>query len=276
MKMPYIDEYILKFKELCCKSDYMTGNAKVTYMFLRGLPKSLLEDVLKAPQAVDYPATKERAIQATRTQQLLQNILRQHPQPNQTGQTYRPPFTPQSGFRGGAFRNFQHSNNYQHGGFQTNYRSTSYIGNNYQGNQNRNNLARPNNPQYNSTNAPRSMNNVPIPMDLDRTWFNRNRGGNQNPRGQVANAGPNGQIRHTPNPSASAPCFKCGATDHWANKCLNKGGQFNLIDLDLDGSEEGTQMMINNIKERINAMTPDEKGVLANSMKASEQDFLTV
>jgi len=72
----------------------MTGNAKVTYMFLRGLPKSLLEDVLKAFQAVDYPATKERAIQATRTQQLLQNILRQHPQPNQTGQTYRPPFTP--------------------------------------------------------------------------------------------------------------------------------------------------------------------------------------
>jgi len=120
------------------------------------------------------------------------------------------------------------------------------------------------------------MNNVPIPMDLDRTWFNRNRGGNQNPRGQVANAGPNGQIRHTPNPSTSMPCFKCGATDHWANKCPNKGGQFNLIDLDLDGLEEGTQMTIDDIKERINAMTPDEKGALANSMKASEQDFLTV
>jgi len=57
-------------------------------MFLRGLPKALLEDVLKAPQAEDYPATKERAIQATRTQQLLQNILRQRPQSNQTGQTY--------------------------------------------------------------------------------------------------------------------------------------------------------------------------------------------
>jgi len=71
MKMPYIDEYISKFKELCHKSAYMTGNVEVTYMFLRGLPKSLLEDVLKAPQAVDYPATKERAIQATRTQQLL-------------------------------------------------------------------------------------------------------------------------------------------------------------------------------------------------------------
>jgi len=59
MKMPYIDEYISKFEELCRKLNYMMGNAEVTYMFLRGLPKSLLEDVLKAPQAVDYPATKE-------------------------------------------------------------------------------------------------------------------------------------------------------------------------------------------------------------------------
>jgi len=79
MKIPYIDEYISKFEELCHKSNYMTGNMEVTYMFLRGLPKSLLKDILKAPQAVDYPATKERAIQATRTQQLLQNILRQRP-----------------------------------------------------------------------------------------------------------------------------------------------------------------------------------------------------
>src|SRR6266850_2974312 len=85
IKMPYINEYISKFKELCCKSAHMMGNAEVTYMFLRGLPKSLLEDILKAPQAADYPATKEWAIQATRTQQLLQNILRQHPQSYPTG-----------------------------------------------------------------------------------------------------------------------------------------------------------------------------------------------
>jgi len=113
MKIPYIDEYISKFKELCQKSGYLTGNAEVTYMFLRGLSKSLLEDVLKAPQVVDYLAIKERAIQATRTQQLLQNILCQCPQPNQMGQPYRPPFVPCSGFRGGAFGNFQHSNNQQ-------------------------------------------------------------------------------------------------------------------------------------------------------------------
>src|SRR6266850_749214 len=112
----------------------MTGNAEVTYMFLRGLPKSLLEDILKAPQAVDYPATKEHAIQATRTQQLLQNILRQRPQGNQMGQTYRPPFIPQSGFQGGVFGNFQCFNNQLCGGFQPNYHPNNYgSNNNYQG-----------------------------------------------------------------------------------------------------------------------------------------------
>jgi len=279
MKIPYIDEYISKFEDLCRKSNYMMGNSEVTYMFLKGLPKSLLEDVLKAPQAVDYPALKERTIQATRTQQLLQNILRQRPQANQTGQVYRPPFIPHSGFRGGAFGNFQRNNNFQRGGFQTNYRPLAYNANNNRPAQFA--QGRPNNPpSYNSTNAPRSMNNVPVPMDLDRTRFNRNRGGNSNFRGsfcgQAANAGPSGQIRRTPNPSTSAPCFKCGGTDHWANKCPSKGGQFNLIDLDLEGSEAETMMSIDDIKERINAMTPDEKGALANSMEASEQDFLTV
>jgi len=275
MKVPYIDEYISKFEDLCRKSNYMTGNSEVTYMFLKGLPKSLLEDVLKAPQAVDYPALKERAIQATRTQQLLQNILRQRPQANQTGQSYRPPFIPRSGFRGGAFGNFQRNNNFQRGGFQTNYRPLAYNANNNRPAQF--GQGQPNNPpSYNSTNALRSMNNVPVPMDLDRARFNRNRGGNSSFRGRAANAGSGGQLRRTPNPSTSAPCFKCGGTDHWANKCPNKGGQFNLIDLDLEGSETDTLMSIDDIKERINAMSPDEKGALANSMEASEQDFLTV
>jgi len=113
-------------------------------------------------------------------------------------------------------------------------------------------------------------------MDLDRTKFNRNRGGTTSFRGRAANAGSNGQVRHLLNPSASAPCFKCGGTDHWANKCPLKAGQFNLIDLDNEGSKTDTMMSIDDLKERINALSADEKGALANSMEASEQDFLTV
>jgi len=120
------------------------------------------------------------------------------------------------------------------------------------------------------------MNNVPVPMDLDRTRFNRNRGGTTSFRGRTANAGSGSQVQRLPNPSTSAPCFKCGGTDHWANKCLLKAGQFNLIDLDQEGSETDTMMSIDDLKERINALSSDKKGALANSMEASEQDFLTV
>jgi len=134
------------------------------------------------------------------------------------------------------------------------------------------------NNRFNSTNASRSMNNVPVPMDIDRTRFNQNRPTNQgyqNTGGRVANAGPIGQNRRTPNPSVNAPCFKCGAMDHWANKCPNRRGQFNLINFNPNSPEE-PQMSIDEIKERINAMTLDEKGALANSIENQEQDFLTV
>src|SRR6267142_1138206 len=99
------------------------------------------------------------------------------------GPTYRPPFIPRGGFRGGAFGNFQCNNNFQRGRFQTNYRPLGYMGNNNRPVQS--NQGCPNNPQYNSTNAPRSMNNIPVPMDLDRTRFNRNRGGNPSFRGRA-------------------------------------------------------------------------------------------
>ena len=49
MKAPEIDEYISKFEELCNKPGYTMGNTEVTYLFLKGLPKPILEDVVKGP-----------------------------------------------------------------------------------------------------------------------------------------------------------------------------------------------------------------------------------
>jgi hypothetical protein len=67
MKAPEIDEYILKFEELCNKAGYMMDNTEVTYLFLKGLPKPILEDVIKGPQVGSYKDLKDRAIQVTRS-----------------------------------------------------------------------------------------------------------------------------------------------------------------------------------------------------------------
>ena len=85
MKAPEIDEYISKFEELCNKAGYMMGNTEVTYLFLKGLPKPILEDVVKGPQVGTYEDLKDHAIQVTRSQELLHNILKQ--QGGQMGQT---------------------------------------------------------------------------------------------------------------------------------------------------------------------------------------------
>ena len=84
MKAPEINEYISKFKELCNKVGYTMGNMEVTYLFLKGLPKSILEDIVKGPQVGTNEDLKDRAIQVTRSQELLHNILKQ--QGGQTGQ----------------------------------------------------------------------------------------------------------------------------------------------------------------------------------------------
>ena len=92
MKAPEIDEYISKFEELYNKAGYTMGNTKVMYLLLKGLPKPILEDVVKGPQVGSYEDLKDHAIQVTRSQELLHNILKQ--QGGQTGQTTRPQFIP--------------------------------------------------------------------------------------------------------------------------------------------------------------------------------------
>jgi hypothetical protein len=90
MRASEIDEYISKFEEPCNKVGYTMGNTEVTYLFLKGLPKSILEDVVKGPQVGSYEDLKDHAIQVTRSQELLHNILKQ--QGGQTGQTTQPQF----------------------------------------------------------------------------------------------------------------------------------------------------------------------------------------
>jgi hypothetical protein len=57
LKMPEIDQYILKFEDLCQKAGYVLSSLEVTHLFLKGLPHSILEETIKGPS--DYIAIKQ-------------------------------------------------------------------------------------------------------------------------------------------------------------------------------------------------------------------------
>jgi hypothetical protein len=194
MKPGEIDQYIAKFEELARHALYTTGDPATTSLFLKGLPPGVLVDVFKPPTVTTYEDIKARAIESTRSRALIDSILGTR---RTRGSTR--PVSNRGGFRGGAFQSFQR--------FAT------------QNNQNPVGLSQPNalpgprnqNP-FTSSNAPRWMNNVPVPMDLGRTraptW--QGRGGRGQSHGRLAQVNGNGH---------STACFNCGHEGHFAREC---------------------------------------------------------
>ena len=77
MIFPDIDKYISQFENLAKQAGYTKGSPKTTQLFLSGLDKSTLEGVLRPPFAHGYQANKERAIESTRSTQLVHGIIGQ-------------------------------------------------------------------------------------------------------------------------------------------------------------------------------------------------------
>src|SRR6267142_1781959 len=112
--------------------------------FLKGLSQSVLEDVMKPPFATTYHDIKDRAILTTKAKQLIEGIQ--------------------------ARRNYPSTHTFQNT-FGTQQPRPRFFN---RGNQFQQRQATPN-PQYNSSNAPRHMNNQPVPMDVSCTRFPRRR-----------------------------------------------------------------------------------------------------
>jgi len=138
--------------------------------------------------------------------------------------------------------------------------------------------------RYNSTNAPRWMNNMTIPMDLGCTrapnWRPNNRGRAQ---GNATGFGPAPQNNTTGPPPGNTNnnCFKCGQTGHYARNCPHhrRQGQTkaNLIDFNEEyDNYKGFKApnRVDDIKQQLSAMSLDEKAKLAEEMGVSE-DFPT-
>jgi len=54
MKWPEVDQYTMDFEKLMREARYRLGTPKSIQMYLKGLPSSVMKDVLRAPTATTY------------------------------------------------------------------------------------------------------------------------------------------------------------------------------------------------------------------------------
>jgi hypothetical protein len=170
MTWPLVDKYVSNFEKLARQAGYNHTNPETMHYFMGGLPRSVLTDVLRAPIPTTYHALKAKAIDAVRSRVLIDTLVKSKP-------TARPPNT----------NWFQPRNQQQQ--------------------QPRNQPAF-NQPRFNSSTAPPSYNNRPVPMDLGRSRAPRQ-------WGQRINAGQDGQTQRRPR----GACFNCGKEGHFARDC---------------------------------------------------------
>jgi hypothetical protein len=75
MNFPEIDTYIMKFEELAQQAGYTMENPKMVHTFVKGLTRSVMEEVFKPPHVMTYQEIKQKAIDCTQSRVLLDNIL---------------------------------------------------------------------------------------------------------------------------------------------------------------------------------------------------------
>src|SRR5258708_18500181 len=76
LKIPFIDEYTSRFEELACQVNYLAGNPETHQLFLHGLPRHILEEVMRGGAPETYQDLKRRAVEAVWSRQTIDNIVR--------------------------------------------------------------------------------------------------------------------------------------------------------------------------------------------------------
>ena len=135
MTFLHINPYANKFEDLCQLAGYTVSNEETISMFIDGLDPWILNKVLRAPVPGHYQDIKQQVVDAMKVSLLVEAIWARHNQGTNR-------FSPQ--------RNFQ-STFGQAQPQQPFFQRTTQQGNAT---------------QFNSSNAPRWMNNRPVPMDI--------------------------------------------------------------------------------------------------------------
>ena len=209
MKGSDYDDYIMRFESLARKANYAIGNEETYSMFLQGLPEQLLHDTLKLPIPLNYNEAKDKVKLIAQGWAVIEGILKKN-------------FS-----EGTPFQCFNNNNQQRHPFFSnTNWQ--------------RNNQQQQNPQNYNSTNVPPSMNNVPVPMDLSRGCAPNNWRGQGNSNWRQGRGPPARGNVSAPGYGSSSRCFNCRIEGHYVCNCPQKkfrpcnernNRQANLIDL---------------------------------------------
>src|SRR6266849_6269661 len=140
MKWPDINQYTMDFEKLAREAEYMVRSPEGIQMYLKGLPTSVMRDILRAPMATTYALTVKRATESVKSKQPIQTKERLR----NTPRAPPPPRWPTQNQR------------------------------NYNPNPPRNYNCPPSPRTFNMLNAPPTYNNQPVPMDTSRAQGNRN------------------------------------------------------------------------------------------------------
>jgi hypothetical protein len=248
MKWPDIDQYIQDFERVAQKAEYpLTAPATVRY-FLKGLTKSIVNNIIKPPKVNTYAEIKQRAIDSVASQLLIYKMFKQD-----KGTTSQPPSS--------RWNRFAQPNT-------TNQQPNC-----------------PNIRGYNSTNTPRHLNNAPVPMDVDadRAHANRNNNWrNRNPQGRTVQMQDEqgnvyqvnvAQTQSTDRNSRGADraprgaCYECNQVRHFACNCPNwkkkpRVATAQLVDW-MSDTTTTNENPVDEIATRLAAMSTDQRDHVA-------------
>ncbi len=154
MKWPDIDAYISSFEELLHLAEYTIGNNESANLFLRGLTRSIATEVMKAPLPTGYQEMKQKAIDATKSSQIIQSM-----------------FGNQGNTRGANAGNWRSAPQFGRQPTQPFFQCPQQTMRGWtppDTSTNQNSI-RNWTPPINSSTAPPAFNNRPVPMDLSRS-----------------------------------------------------------------------------------------------------------
>ena len=185
MKDNNVDEYDQRFRALAREAHYNLREILVLMKFLKGLPRSITQECIRAPRPNNYAGLVQRAQETVALYTDMNQLYGKWESGNQN-QNWRSNQRQNCNWSG---RNQNRPGNGQ-----------SFV------------QANSSPQQYNSSNAPRRFNNTPIPMDTSaRTRMNRQGDYRNYPAAQT-------NVANTKRPFRGK-CFNCEMEGHIARNC---------------------------------------------------------